>query len=288
MAKISLQSGIVYGPVFSRRLGRSFGINLLPKSYKSCSFDCIYCQYGPTKNVTLSPKFEDLPTIAQVLAAVEKALMKPRTMDVLTFSGNGEPTLHPDFQEIVQGVSAIRDRLRPNVKLALLSNSSKVMDPEVKKAIEQIEIPMMKLDAGEDQTFHVINQPESSLHLTDIIKGLKEIPDLIIQSLLIDGEISNIKGESFQSWVDVLMDINPRELHIYSTERPTAKDDLVRVSARKLAQIEGLLINKYDLRAHAFWSDKMTANGKVSFAQEMPCGYNQNILGGWICTLFHL
>jgi len=255
MAKISVQAGIVYGPVFSRRLGRSFGINLLPTSYKSCSFDCVYCQYGPTKNVTLSPKIEDLPTIEQVLAAVEKALTKPRTVDVLTFSGNGEPTRHPDFQEIVQGVSAIRDRLRPNVKLALLSNSSRVTDPEVQKAIERIEIPMMKLDAGDEQTFRAINQPESSLHLTDIIRGLKELPDLIIQSVLIDGEISNIKGDTFQSWVDVLKDINPHEVHIYSTERPTAKDDLVRVSARKLSQIEGLLINKYDLLAHAFWSD---------------------------------
>ena len=96
MAHLSLQNRIVYGPVFSRRLGRSFGINLLPRNQKSCSFDCVYCQYGATQYPTLTPKIEDIPAIDEVLEAVEKALRKPRSMDYLTFSGNGEPTLHPD------------------------------------------------------------------------------------------------------------------------------------------------------------------------------------------------
>jgi len=255
MAQISLQDKIIYGPIFSRRLGRSFGINLLPTGYKLCSFNCIYCQYGATQWSNHSPKIEDLPEVDEVLVAVENALRKPRSMDVLTFSGNGEPTLHPNFLEIVQGVRLIKDRLRPTIKLALLSNSSRVMDPDVQKAIDIIEIPMMKLDAGDQRIFEAINRPACNIILLDILEGFKKVKGLIVQSMLIDGPTSNISGSAFQSLVDVLKHLNPKAVHIYSSERPTAENGVVKVNISKLKQMETQLMEDYGIKACAFWSD---------------------------------
>ncbi len=124
MAMIPLQRGIIYGPVASRRLGRSLGINLLPANCKLCSFDCVYCHYGRTQAKSLHPEEDAFPSVQEVLNAVEAALQGGLDFDYLTFSGNGEPTLHPNFAEIVFEVRILRDRLRPQVKLAVLSNSS--------------------------------------------------------------------------------------------------------------------------------------------------------------------
>jgi len=244
----------MYGPVFSRRLGRSLGVNLLPTAYKSCSFDCIYCQYGPTCDLSLSPEIADLPTASQVISAVEKALKKPRSLDTVTFSGNGEPSIHPDFPMIVRGVKKLRDRLRPDVKLAILSNSSRVMVPEILSVFCLVDAPMMKLDAGDEDTFNAINQPIETIRFDEIINGLKEIPNLIIQSILIDGEPSNIKGAAYRSWVNILRELKPREVHIYSAERPTADDRVICVSSRKLMKIEEELNDRYGLNVKAYWS----------------------------------
>lgn len=255
LAQIPLQNDIIYGPVFSRRLGRSLGINLLPTTYKSCSFDCIYCQYGSTFDITLSPKIGDLPTTTQVLDSVEKALKKPRTLDTLTFSGNGEPSIHPDFPLIVRCIKDIRDHLKPNAKLAILSNSSSVMNPQVLSTLRLFDAPMMKLDAGDEDTFRAINKPVESIHLEEIINGLKSIPNLIIQSALIDGDISNVKGEAYKSWVAILREIMPTKVHIYSAERPTADDRVICVSPKKLVKIKEELNNQFGLDVEVFWSD---------------------------------
>jgi wyosine [tRNA(Phe)-imidazoG37] synthetase (radical SAM superfamily) len=255
MSGISLQSKIVYGPIFSRRLGRSLGINLLPTKIKTCSFDCVYCQYNKTTDWTLLPDRECLTTPDEVLSTVEKALQKPRSMDFLTFSGNGEPTIHPDFLEIVKGVRELLDQYRPDANLALLSNSTMVTSPEVQEAIRLIDAPMMKLDAGDDITFQAINQPVEEIHLDEIVMGLREIPHLMIQSVLIDGKVSNVRGEAYQAWKKVLVDLHPQTIHIYSTERPTMCADVVRVSPPRLSEIAAELTEKLNLKAQAFWSE---------------------------------
>ncbi len=255
MSGISLQSKIIYGPIFSRRLGRSLGINLSPSKMKTCSFDCVYCQYDKTTDWTLSPDRESLPTPDEVFSAVEKALQKPRSMDFLTFSGNGEPTIHPEFLEIVKGVRILLDQYRPDAKLALLSNSTMVSSPEVQEAIRLIDAPMMKLDAGDEVTFQAINQPVAGLHLEEIMVGLRELPQLMIQSVLIDGKVSNVRGEAYQAWKNALIALHPQTIHIYSTERPTMSGDVVRVSPKRLSEIAAELTEKLNLNAQAFWRE---------------------------------
>lgn len=144
MVGISLQDKIFYGPVFSRRFGRSYGINLLPTQYKLCSFDCVYCEYGRRGYQDRSSTFfyDDLPKAEEIIEEVEKALRKPRSVQSLTFLGNGEPTLHPDFYEIALEVRKLRDHFCPNAQLVLLSNASQLFNPEVVKAISLFDIPI--------------------------------------------------------------------------------------------------------------------------------------------------
>jgi wyosine [tRNA(Phe)-imidazoG37] synthetase (radical SAM superfamily) len=255
MSGISLQPDIIYGPILSRRLGRSLGINLLPANRKVCSFDCIYCQYGYTHDLLLNPIRSMLPSVSDVLAAVEAALKKPRTIDYLTFSGNGEPTIHPDFPEIVRGVKEIKSKLRPEAKLAILSNSSRITEPEITAALRLLDAPMMKLDAGDDATFHTINHPVSRLKISDIVAGLKTLPNLMIQSVLIDGDISNVRGEAHEAWVKRIVELRPQVVHIYSTERPTAQSGIKCVSAEKLQFIARQLKEQYHLNVQAFWQN---------------------------------
>lgn len=237
MPGIPLQRGIIYGPVLSRRLGRSLGINLMPVDCKLCSFDCIYCQYGGTDIMTKDPSPSVLPSVDDVCWAVEKALRKPRTIDFLTFSGNGESTLHPQFPEIVHTVKALKDELRPDAKLALLSNASTINNVNIQNALGMIDAPMMKLDAGDEHTFKKINQPVSGVEFSDIVKGLKSITQLMLQTMFVDGDISNIQGEAYQAWINLLMELRPLLVHIYSTERPTAEMSVKRVDPKKLGQI---------------------------------------------------
>jgi wyosine [tRNA(Phe)-imidazoG37] synthetase (radical SAM superfamily) len=253
MSGIPLQAGIIYGPILSRRLGRSLGINLLPVNRKVCTFDCVYCQYGPAKVSEASFSGTYFPSVSDVLLQVEKALKKTRTIDYLTFSGNGEPTIHPDFPVIVDEVRKLRDRLRPGAQLAILSNSSRIAQPTILSALKRIDTPMMKLDAGDPQTFQMINQPAKSIEFWEMVDGLRSIPDLMIQSMLIDGKVSNVRGHAYGSWVDLLADLRPREIHIYSIARPTAYAEVQPVNPQTLQRIAAELWEQYHLLVKAFW-----------------------------------
>lgn len=255
MSGIALQPGIIYGPILSRRLGRSLGINLLPPDRKVCSFNCIYCQYGYTTDLMLHPIRSTVPKPPEVYAAVEAALKKPRNIDYLTFSGNGEPTIHPDFPEIVRGVKEIKDKLRPDAKLAILSNSSRVNDPEVAAALRLFDAPIMKLDAGDQETFKAINQPHKGLDINSIVRGMKRLPILFVQSVLVNGKVSNIRGSAFENWAEKLAYLHPRIVQIYSTERPTAQNELDCVSPEKLQKIASVLQERHQLNVHAYWQN---------------------------------
>ena len=252
MSGIPVQAGIIYGQSLSRRLGRSLGINLLGVNCKVCTFDCIYCQYGSAMVFDRANIGPGLPSVENVLQHVERAMKKPRTIDYLTFSGNGEPTLHPDFNEIVRGVLSLRNKIRPEAKLAILSNSSRVNEPDILSSLQLFDAPMMKLDAGDEKTFQAINRPAQSIRFSDIIAGLKCLPQLMIQSLMLDGRISNVRGEACETWVSLLGDLKPKEIHIYSTARPTAFEGVEVVEQKKLHEIAEDLRKRYHLNVSSF------------------------------------
>jgi len=253
MRVLPLERDIIYGPLFSRRLGRSLGVNLLPTRYKLCSFDCVYCHYGRTDVKTLSPPARDFPWMKEVLRAVEAALRKYPNVDYLTFSGNGEPTLHPSFPAIVAAVRHLRDELSPDVKLALFSNGTTAHLPHVRESLALFDAPILKLDAGDPETLARINRPAPEVKLEDILDGLKEVPGCIVQSVLVDGKVSNVRGEAFEAWVAALAAIRPTEVQIYSTDYPVPEAGVERVLPYVLKRIAGEVEERTGLQVRAYW-----------------------------------
>jgi len=250
-----LQEGVTYGPIHSRRLGHSLGINLLPDNYKLCSFDCVYCQYGRTEVKALSPEPDRFRDIDWVLRAIEIGLlMYGDRIDYVTFSGNGEPTLHPDFPSIVSAVRDLRDRLCPEVKLAIFSNSTTAHLPPIRDTLALFDAPIMKVDAGDPETLACINRPDPAAKLEHIIEGLKQVPGLIVQSVLIDGQVTNIKGPAYQAWLAALTELRPTQIQIYSTDRPVAEPGVKRVPPATLRHIARYVKERAGLQIDAYWS----------------------------------
>jgi wyosine [tRNA(Phe)-imidazoG37] synthetase (radical SAM superfamily) len=192
--------------------------------------------------------------VEEILEAVEEALKDHRDIDYITFSGNGEATLHPDFPAIVSGVRRLCQELRPEVKMTILSNSSTVHRSHVRESLALFDAPIMKLDAGDPTTLTRINHPASGVALDRIIEGLKEIPGLIIQSVLIDGKVTNIKGEAFQAWLSTLSEIRPARVQIYSTDRPVSEAGIERVPPSTLQRLAGEIEDRTGLQVSAYWA----------------------------------
>jgi len=243
LKSLPMQSGIIYGPVRSRRLGLSLGINLLPSRYKLCSFNCVYCQYGwtPRPALKLTYQTEDLPRPEEVSEALERSLrqmLRQKTkLDSITFSGNGEPTLHPDFAEIVQIAKMLRDRYLPAVRLTILSNSSTVGREEVRKALEVLDLKIMKLDAGSEQVIQRLNCPVPPFYLGEIVAGLKQLKDLVLQSLFVQGRITNADPDSIELWLEKVKEIHPILVQIYTLDRVPADRRVWKVSIPTLQWI---------------------------------------------------
>lgn len=253
MTLLPLQQAIVYGPIDSRRLGLSLGINLLPQRYKLCSFDCIYCHYGQTDAKTLDPTPGDLPWTTEVVRAVEVGLRDHPAIDCLTFSGNGEPTLHPAFPKIVEGVRALRDRAAPDVRLALFSNATTLHRPAIRQALAQIDAPILKLDGGDEATLQKINRPTSGIDHRSIVEGLSRVPNAIIQSVLIGGARSNVTEGTLQAWMDVLARIGPAAVQVYSTDYPVAQAGIKPVPPYRLREIARRAEREVGQPVRAYW-----------------------------------
>jgi len=186
---LELKEAVTYGPVNSRRLGRSLGINLFPGVRKVCTFDCLYCQYGRAGSVpNVRSDSSTLPSASEVATGVEVALRSPTDPPAyLTFSGNGEPSLHPDFPGIVEEILALRDRMIPTARVAILSNSSTVGCLRVREALRRLDVRIMKLDAGDEATFRRFNGPWAGLALDEVLTGLRALEDVTLQTLLASG-----------------------------------------------------------------------------------------------------
>lgn len=237
MSVLELQNDVIYGPIHSRRLGRSLGINLLPTKRKLCTFDCIYCQYGSFDPVAVAEGYKGFPSPETVLRRIEEALQQQPLLDYITFSGNGEPTLHPQFPDIVAQVRRLRDQMCPGVRLAILSNSSRIHRADIREAVEQLDDPIMKLDAGDPATFAQVSRPAPGITLEEILLGLSAMPRFIVQTLIIDGEIQNVRGEAHEAWLSMLSRLSPEKVQIYSTERPVAETGVERVSKTTLQEL---------------------------------------------------
>jgi len=233
---------IIYGPVRSRRLGRSLGINILPPKKKVCPFDCVYCQYGWTAwHSAAIPPTMYFPDRGKVRLALETALAGMKEPPAyITFSGNGEPTMHPEFDGMVEDAAAIRDRLAPSAKTAVLSNSALVSGKSTRKSLAKLDKRIMKLDCGSPETFRRYNRPCPGIELEGITGGLEKLGDVIIQALFTSGKTGNIETKNIDEWIERLGGIDPIAVQLYTLDRDypdkklaaATEEDLVRIKER--------------------------------------------------------
>jgi wyosine [tRNA(Phe)-imidazoG37] synthetase (radical SAM superfamily) len=237
---LELKNEITYGPVRSRRLGRSLGINLFPGREKVCPFDCVYCQYGWTIKRTASLSgAAGLVSADAVEAALRAAMARLDPPPAfLTFSGNGEPTLHPELGRIIDRVKTVRDEMASAAKTALLSNSALVGKDEVREAILKLDVRIMKLDAGREDVFARYNRPHPAIDFRDVTAGLARLSrrgPLIIQSLLASGPSGNLTLEHLADWAVRLSEIGPTAVQIYTLSRGYPDAGLVPGSREELS-----------------------------------------------------
>jgi wyosine [tRNA(Phe)-imidazoG37] synthetase (radical SAM superfamily) len=239
MQNLPLQTQMVYGPVGSRRIGLSLGINLSPYTEKLCSFNCVYCHYGWTKRLTSDPVSKQvlLPEVADLKRQLEEYEVERYLLDHVTFSGNGESSQHPDFGKAVDIAIDFRDRCVPQAKTAILSNSSTVCKEEVRQALLKLDRRIMKLDAGDELTFKKINRPPPEIKFEDIVNGLKELGDFEIQTTFVDGSVSNCDQKAVDEWLATMTDLNPQAVQIYTLDRAPADSQLVAVERQRMRDI---------------------------------------------------
>jgi len=236
---IPLQSEIIYGPVRTRRLGWSLGLNVLPVSYKLCSFNCVYCQYGWTAVCTtdMTPWLKHAPTPQEFRQALESALLRCEEIDNITFSGNGEPTLHPQFDELVDIARELGVKYFPKANVGILSNSSMVGVERVRRALAKLDFRIMKLDAGNAETFRRINLPYREVDYEAIVEGLKKLGKVTLQTMFVDGRWQNIGEKEVSDWIKRVDEIKPLKAQIYSLHRPPAESSVKEVPEEKLREI---------------------------------------------------
>ena len=240
-----LFNDIIFGPVRSRRLGLSLGINLLPLHSKYCSFNCIYCECGWTPPSQANPP--EFPARAEVAKYLEHRLQELSADDYLpdaiTYAGNGEPTLHPEFAEIVDDTISLRDKYAPHAKVTVLSNASMIHDSAVFHALQKLDNNILKLDAGSDKMFNLINNPVEPVQLADLIENLKKFHgNLMIQSMFLRGSfkrqvVDNTVDKEVEAWIGYLLEIAPKMVMIYPIARATPVHNLEIIGLNELGAI---------------------------------------------------
>lgn len=238
----------IFGPIHSRRLGVSLGINLLPDDGKVCSFDCIYCECG--FNAERRTK-KLLPTREEVCTALEEKLKDMQANgpapDVLTFAGNGEPTAHPHFSEIIEDTLALRDKYFPKAKVSVLSNSTFIDRPAVFEALNKIDNNILKLDTVDEEYIHLLDRPNGKYSVKKIIERMKEFEgNCIVQTMFLKGsyqgkDVDNTSDKYVLPWIEAVKEIAPRQVMIYTIDRETPDHNLQKATHEELDRIVALL-----------------------------------------------
>jgi wyosine [tRNA(Phe)-imidazoG37] synthetase (radical SAM superfamily) len=235
----------IFGPVISRRLGVSLGINLLPNDSKLCSFDCIYCECGwnPEKGKGRA----SLPGRAQIQSLLRQKLtemgLTRQLPDVITFAGNGEPTLHPEFEAIIDDTILLRNELAPKSKIAVLSNATMLHKPTVVAALRKVDDYILKLDSGIPETILLLNKPVGKFDLPTLVLQLKKFEgELIIQTMFLRGSFNGVSFDNTSEneithWISLLQEIQPKMVTIYSIARDTPADRLIGIPLKQLQKI---------------------------------------------------
>ena len=240
----SLYDDIIFGPIRSRRLGLSLGVNLLPVESKLCSFDCIYCECGWNTDHVGRRRFNSREDVREMLAEVLQRMVAEGTPpDVITFAGNGEPTMHPDFELIIDDTLALRNKLCPSAKVSVLSNATQIHREDVRRALRKVDNNILKLDSAFDSTVQLINKPQGAYTVERTVELLKLFEgQFILQTMFLRGEyegqrVDNTTEEQVAAWLKIVEQIAPRQVMIYSLDRDTPCPTLEKVGREELCRI---------------------------------------------------
>lgn len=248
---------MVYGPFPSRRLGASLGINILPFGVKLCSFNCNYCQCGWTYDLSDEASLAKYrwPSASEVAAALERWLREASgraRFDAITLAGNGEPTLHPDFLDVVNALLDVRDRHAVGVPLHVLSNGANLHRNEVVAALNLLDERHMKLDAGSESMFLDMNSPTTDIGIWDILQGFKRLKPFIIQTMFTRGRRDNTAPRDVDLWIEAVRKCAPKAVHVYSLARAPADASIVGVPIEELREFARLLTERTGIACEAF------------------------------------
>ena len=240
----SLYDNIIFGPVRSRRLGLSLGVNLLPVESKLCNFDCIYCECGWNGDHLGKRRFNSREDVRDMLREVLSKMVQDGTPpDVITFAGNGEPTMHPDFEAVIDDTIALRDELCPAAKVSVLSNATQLHREDVRKALFRVDNNILKLDSAFDVTVQLVNKPVGSYSVKRTVELMKLFEgQMILQTMFLRGEylgqrVDNTTEEQVEAWLRLVKEIAPRQVMVYSLDRDTPFQTLEKVGREELMQI---------------------------------------------------
>ena len=240
----ALYNDIIFGPIRSRRLGISLGVNLLPVESKLCSFDCIYCECGWNDEHPGKRRFNAREDVRALLDATLARMVSEGTPpDVITFAGNGEPTLHPDFEAIIEDTIALRDKYAPQAKISVLSNATQLHRADVVRALKRVDNNILKLDAVDEQLANMMNKPCCHYSTAEIINQLAQFEgQVIVQTMFLRGEYNgenfdNTTEEHLEAWLKAIEHIAPKQVMVYTIARDTPCKTLQAVSSDELEQI---------------------------------------------------
>ncbi len=237
---------MVYGPLASRRLGRSLGVNFTPPGCRACNFDCVYCEVP--RQAWGEPDGVWWPTPARISEALEIALPHCGRLDSITISGAGEPTLHPHFEPAVAAVLAHTRRARPRVPVRILTNGTGAVRPEVRAALDRLDECIVTLDADPE----AINRPHPSALLGGVIQAVSRLRQVTLQSCFIEGEVSNSGDAAVREWADLVRELRPARVQIYTLSRKPAAHEVWPVSLARLEEIAAVLRARSGIRARVF------------------------------------
>ena len=248
----------IYGPVYSRRLGVSLGVNLMPTHAKHCTFNCIYCECGWNHSEKENHKMPSREEVSQLLdEKLNNMKQQGAVADTITFAGNGEPTLHADFNAIINDTINLRDKYFPLCKISVLSNTTMLHKAEVVAALMKVDQNILKLDAGTEEMFQLINQPGGKITLRQVVDGIKQFSEnLIVQTMFLRGEyhgskIDNTTDAEVEAWMKLIEKINPPLVMIYPVDRETPVSNIEKIPVKELEAIAakvrkmGIQINVY-------------------------------------------
>ena len=242
-----LREETVFGPIHSRHLGSSLGINLLPVNGKICSFDCIYCECGWNRD---GKDDKRLPSAAEVRSALQDKLsalmLEGVRIDSITFSGDGEPTLNPEFPRIIEDTLRLRDVFYPDAKVSVLSNATRVHVPEVFEALRKVDNPIMKIDAPTDELVRLIDNPAPGYSLARTIEALRRFEgEFVLQTMFLRSpDFDSSSPEVLDGWKAIVRDLRPRKIMVYTIDRPTPMQGLEKFSVERMHSLVADLIEE--------------------------------------------